>query len=70
MAIRTRQKGHFAHMSIEPPPGGPDAPAAKLTNLFQIGRSQAAVDYVPEMWWMLAAQFLVLVTLLIVVVVI
>jgi hypothetical protein len=57
-------------MSIEPPPGGPDASAAKLTNLFQIGRAQAAYDYVPEMWWMLSAQFVVLVTLLIVVVVI
>jgi hypothetical protein len=42
--------------------------AAEFTSLFQIRRSQAA--YVPEMWWMLAAQFLVLVTLLIVVVVI
>lgn len=57
-------------MSIEPPPGGPDAPVAEVTNLFRIGRSQAAVNSVPEMWWMLAAQFLVLITLLVVVVVI
>lgn len=56
-------------MSIESPPAGPDAPAARLPNLFQIRRSQAAVDYVPEMWWMLAAQFLVLIALLVVVVV-
>lgn len=57
-------------MSVETAVGEPDISAAKLTNLFQLRRSQAAVDYVPEMWWMLAAQFLVLVTLLIVVVVI
>ncbi|MHA7650638.1 hypothetical protein ACX9NE_15070 [Mycobacterium sp. ML4] len=57
-------------MSIEPSLGEPDASAVKLTNLFQLGRSQAAYDYVPEMWWMLAAQFVVLVTLLVVVVVI
>ncbi|GFG79954.1 hypothetical protein [Mycobacterium paragordonae] len=57
-------------MSIEPSVGDPEISAAKLTNLFQIGRSQAAVNYVPEMWWMLAAQFIVLITLLIVVVVI
>ncbi|WP_205873443.1 hypothetical protein [Mycobacterium camsae] len=56
-------------MSIESRPGGPDAPAASLPNLFQIRRSRAAVDYVPEMWWMLAAQFLVLIALLVVVVV-
>ena len=47
-------------MSIEPSVGDPEISAAKLTNLFQIGRSQAAVNYVPEMWWMLAAQFNVL----------
>ena len=57
-------------MSVEPSVGDPEISAAKLTNLFQIGRSQAAVNYVPEMWWMLAAQFIVLITLLIVVVVI
>lgn len=39
-------------------------------NLFQIRRSQAAYQHVPEMWWMLSAQFIVLIALIIVVVVI
>ncbi len=70
MKVRPAGNGHFGHMSIEPSVGEPDVRAAKLTHLFQIGRSQAAYNYVPEMWWMLAAQFIVLITLLVVVVVI
>ncbi len=57
-------------MYIESSAGGTDASAAKLTNLFQLGRAHASYDYVPEMWWVLAAQFITLIALLIVVVVI
>lgn len=57
-------------MSIEPPSGHADKSAGKLPNPFRIGRSQVAYNSIPEMWWMLAAQFVTLVTLLIVVVVI
>ncbi|WP_155769568.1 hypothetical protein [Mycobacterium asiaticum] len=41
--------------------------AAGLLDLFQIGRSQPRPGYVQQMSWMLAAQFVVIVALLIVI---
>lgn len=64
-AIRPSKSGHIRRMSIQPPPRDGGATAAPLWSII---RSAGVYDHPPEVWWMLAAQFVLVIALIVLVV--